>query len=88
MPIKRKERKNKDNPNEARAPRAKKVCLYCENKQDPSYTDSASLRKFVSDRSKILPRARSGACSKHQRAVSKQIKYARHLSLLPFIARV
>lgn len=87
MPIKRKERKKTDNT-EARAPRAKRFCFYCENKQEPSYTNTQVLRKFVSDRAKILPRARSGACSKHQRAVSRQIKYARHLSLLPFVASV
>lgn len=87
MPIKRRE-KNKIDNSEARVPKAKKVCFYCENKFEPSYTDSASLRKFVSDRSKIVPRARSGACSKHQRQIAKQIKYARHLSLFPFVARV
>ncbi len=87
MPFKKTERKKVDN-SEARAPRAKRVCFYCENKQEPSYTDSGALRKFVSDRSKIVPRARSGACSKHQRRIALEIKYARHLSLLPFVARV
>ena len=65
----------------------KKVCVFCTNKIEPRYTDSASLRRFVNDMGRIVPRARSGACSKHQRKVTMQIKYARHLALIPFIAR-
>lgn len=68
--------------------RAKKTCLFCDNKTEASYTDSTTLKKFISDRVKIVGRSRSGLCSTHQRQVTKQIKYARHLSLLPFIARV
>lgn len=68
--------------------RAKKVCLFCQSKTSPSYTDTNVLRKFTSDRSNIVPRAKSGLCAKHQRAVTRQIKYARHLSLLPFTPKV
>lgn len=63
----------------------KKVCYYCENKKEPTFTDSAQLRKFMSDRSRIVTKARTGVCSKHQRRVSREIKHARHLALLPFI---
>lgn len=62
----------------------KKSCPFCENGKSPTFTDVAFLRKFMSDRAKILNKQRSGVCSKHQRRVAKQIKYARHLSLLPF----
>lgn len=68
--------------------RSKKVCLFCQSKSDPSYTDLIVLRRFISDRVRILPKAKSGVCSRHQRAVAKNIKYARHLSLLPFVPKV
>lgn len=68
--------------------RPKRACLFCQTKTVPSYTDLATLRRFLTDRAKILPRARSGVCSKHQRGVSKNIKYARHLALLPFVPKV
>lgn len=72
------------------APRraVKKVCYFCQSKTVPSFTDINNLRRFVSDRFKVQPRMRSGACSKHQRLVAKNIKYARHLALLPFVPRV
>lgn len=54
----------------------------------PSYTDTVSLKRFVSSRAKIVPKLRSGACSKHQRALTREIKRARHLSLLPFTLQV
>lgn len=64
----------------------KKFCPFClsEDGKQPSYTDVATLKKFVSDRGKIVPGARSGACAKHQRTVGTAIKRARHLALLPF----
>lgn len=68
--------------------RPKKVCFFCQSKTTPSYTDTSILRRFTTDRVKIVPRAKNNLCSKHQRVASKQIKYARHLSLLPFIPKV
>lgn len=68
--------------------RLKKVCSFCQSKTSPSYTDTVALRRYTSDRVKILPRSKSGICSKHQRAVTRQIKYARHLALLPFVPKV
>ena len=68
--------------------RPKKACLFCQSKTNPSYTDMNVLRRFVTDRAKIVLRAKSNLCSKHQRAVTKQIKYARHLALLPFVPKV
>lgn len=66
----------------------KRVCMFCEKKVEPDYADSITLRKYMSDRARIVAKSRTATCSKHQRALTKQIKYARHLSLLPFIARV
>ncbi len=76
-----------DNTKRVSAP-TKRVCAFCEKKQQPSYTDSATLKRFLSDRSRIIPKGRTGTCSKHQREVGRQIKYARHLSLLPFVTQV
>ncbi len=70
---------------ESRTPRAKRVCLFCQKKITPTYTDLSVLRRFLTDRAKIVAKERSGVCSKHQRAVAKNIKYARHLALLPFV---
>lgn len=72
---------------EAEVRRTKK-CFFCHSKTIPSYTDLESLRRFLTDRAKIVAKERSGACSKHQRAVAKNIKYARHLALLPFVPKV
>jgi small subunit ribosomal protein S18 len=66
-------------------PPIKRVCIFCENGTEPIYTDTAVLRKFMNDRARISLRARTGACSKHQRRVTKEIKHARHLALLPFV---
>lgn len=66
----------------------KKYCAFCKHSNEPRYWDAASLRRFVNDRGRITARARNGACSKHQKRVSRQVKYARHLALLPFIVRV
>lgn len=68
--------------------KSKKVCLFCQNKFQPSYTDIANLRRFLTDRAKIVGKEKSGVCSKHQRQIAKNIKYARHLSLLPFVPKV
>lgn len=68
--------------------RAKKVCSFCQNKTIPSYTDLSILRRFLTDRAKIVAKERSGVCAKHQRGVAKNIKYARHLALLPFVPKI
>lgn len=68
--------------------RTKRVCLFCQGKTNPNYTDMAVLRRFTTDRAKIVPKAKSSLCSRHQRVVTRNIKYARHLSLLPFTPRV
>lgn len=77
-----------DQSTSEKAVRSKKGCFFCQNKSRPSYTDLVSLRRFLTDRAKILNRQRSGICSKHQRVLAKNIKYARHLALLPFVPKV
>jgi small subunit ribosomal protein S18 len=63
-------------------------CYFCESKEGklPDYKDFEALRKFISERGKILSRLRSGVCAKHQRRLSKEIKRARHLALIPFVS--
>ena len=65
----------------------KKVCVFCAEKvENIDYTDVARLRKFTSERAKILPRRITGTCAKHQRELTEAIKRARHVALLPFIS--
>ena len=67
--------------------RRKKVCIFCEDKIDHiDYKDTVRLRKFISERGKILPRRVSGACAKHQRQVTVAVKRARVVALLPYIS--
>ncbi len=66
--------------------RRKKVCAFCADKiDDIDYKDTIRLKKFVSERAKILPRRISGACAKHQRQLTIAIKRARHVALMPYI---
>lgn len=62
-------------------------CQFCDNKTLPDYKDASMLMKYVSERGKLLGQARSGICSKHQRALTIAIKRARHVALLPFVVR-
>ena len=72
----------KDKP--FRRPR-KKVCTFCAEKVDEiDYKDVEKLKRFVSDKGKILPRRVTGTCAKHQRKVTEAIKRARTIALLPF----
>ena len=66
--------------------RRKKVCIFCADKIEfIDYKDAAKLRKFISERGKILPRRISGTCSKHQRELNTAIKRARQVALLPYV---
>lgn len=61
-------------------------CFFCQNDKLPDYKDWETLRKFLTDRGKILAKEKSGVCAKHQRLVAREIKRARHLALLPFVS--
>lgn len=66
-------------------PRRKKVCQICVDRAgDIDYKDVARLRKFISERGKIVPRRVTGTCAKHQRDITTAVKRARHLALLPY----
>ena len=70
----------------SRRPR-KKVCSFCVDKVEQiDYKDVAKLRRYITERGKILPRRISGNCAKHQRQVTVAIKRARNIAILPFTA--
>ncbi len=61
-------------------------CFFCKYKTDPNYKDVANLEKFLSPRKKLVSRERSNVCAKHQRKLTKAIKYARYLALIPYVS--
>ena len=66
--------------------RRKKVCVFCSDKSNViDYKDVNKLKRFVSERGKILPRRITGNCAKHQRALTVAIKRARHVALMPYV---
>ena len=66
----------------------KKVCRFCMDKNiTVDYKDTQVLGNFITERGKILPRRITGACAKHQRDISRAIKRARILSVLPFTVK-
>lgn len=66
--------------------RRKKVCVFCADKNHTGidYKDVNKLKRYVSERGKILPRRINGNCAKHQRALTVSIKRARHIALMPY----
>lgn len=65
----------------------KKVCAFCVEKVEKiDYKDAAKLRRYTSDRAKILPRRVTGTCAYHQRELTTAIKRARQIALLPYTA--
>lgn len=65
----------------------KKVCSFCVDKiYDIDYKDVPRLRRYLSERAKIIPRRVTGTCAHHQRQLTVAIKRARHIALLPFIS--
>ncbi len=64
----------------------RKVCAFCADKNAIiDYKDTMRLRRFISERGKILPRRMSGTCAKHQREVAMAIKRSRVVALLPYV---
>ncbi len=65
----------------------RKVCQFCVDKVESiDYKDVARLRRFMSERAKILPRRVTGTCARHQRELTVAIKRARQIALLPFVS--
>ena len=71
----------------ARPRKRKKVCNFCVDKATSiDFKDSAKLRRYISERGKILPRRTTGTCAAHQRQLTIAIKRARLIALLPYVA--
>ena len=66
--------------------RRKKVCVFCADKEQViDYKDANTLRKYISERGKILPRRITGSCAKHQRELTTAIKRARQIALISYV---
>ena len=66
--------------------RRKKVCVFCADKNNIiDYKDVNKLRRYISERGKILPRRITANCAKHQRALTVAVKRARHIALIPYV---
>lgn len=64
----------------------KKVCIFCEDKNFKfiDYKDAGKLKKFVTEKGKIIPSRQTGTCARHQRELQVAIKRARNIAILPF----
>ena len=72
--------------NRPRNRKRRKVCAFCVDKVTYiDYKDAAKLKRFMSERSKILPRRTTGTCAAHQRQLTEAIKRARRVALLPYV---
>ena len=91
MPYNRSDRGDRndrsDSPMKRRGGRRrKKVCVFCADKNFTGidYKDVNKLKRYISERGKILPRRITGNCAKHQRALTVAIKRSRHIALMPY----
>ena len=74
-----------DRPMRDRRPK-RKVCAFCVDKiEEIDYKDVPRLRRYLSERAKIVPRRVTGTCARHQRQLTTAIKRARHIALLPYV---
>jgi len=63
----------------------KKICAFCNDKvTDIDYKDAVKLKKYMTEKGKIIPRRATGVCAKHQRELTNAIKRARVMALLPY----
>ena len=65
----------------------KKVCKFCSQKLKIDYKDPETLKRFITERGKILPRRITGSCAKHQRSLAVAIKRARALAYIPYVTK-
>ncbi len=73
-------------PKKTRKPAKKKVCAFCvAGEKTIDYKDVAKIKKYITEKGKILPRRQTGVCSYHQRELSNAIKRARNMALLPYV---
>lgn len=83
----RKDGEDRGGPRRGKGFFKKKVCKFCTQKIKVDYKDVDVMRRFVTERGKILPRRITGTCAKHQRVLAIGIKRARALAFLPYVAK-
>lgn len=64
-----------------------KSCVFCDDSIEPSFKNVEVLKGKLTERGKILPRRVTGVCAKHQRKLAREVKRARHIALVPFVAQ-
>lgn len=64
-----------------------KNCIFCKENKNPDFMETEFLKKFLSERGKILSASKTGVCTKHQKKITLSVKRARHLALLPFMVQ-
>lgn len=65
----------------------RKICAFCVDKVEYiDYKDASKLKRYVSERAKIVPRRVTGTCAKHQRKLTLAIKKARHIAIMPYVS--
>ena len=75
-----------ENKGGAKPRKRRKVCAFCADKSTfIDYKDTVKLRRYLSERGKILPRRATGTCAMHQRELTTAIKQARQVALLPYV---
>lgn len=72
----------RDNPRR----RTRRVCFFTQNNVEPDYKDVDTIRRYITERGKIVPRRLTGTNAKNQRLLALAVKRARHLALIPFVA--
>jgi small subunit ribosomal protein S18 len=81
--------RNKDQRRKRKVFHRRKVCRFCaDTSLEINYKDPKSLRYFITERGKIIPRRLSGCCAKHQRTLTHEIKRARTIAFLPYVGSV
>ena len=85
----RNSRRDKNPRRKKRVYHRRKVCRFCaDTSLEINYKDPKSLRYFITERGKIIPRRLSGCCAKHQRTLTHEIKRARTVAFLPYVGSV
>ena len=89
MPYNKNDRNDRaDSPMKRRGGmrRRKKVCVFCGKDNTIDYKDVNKLKRYVSERGKILPRRITGTCAKHQRQIARAVKMAREAALIDYVS--
>ena len=82
-----KERQQRKRPGASSGPARRKSCFFCKDKVDEvDYKNAHQLRRYISEKGKIRSRRITGACRRHQNQVSRAVKRAREMALLPYVS--